>query len=138
MANGSLSAQMIVANYRRAARCILCFNSLHGRMTGQKLPALHQSNGVRVNLADGIPVVFRHTANAMLYVQLVLADDSLATCTQKLVVMQQRSGNGIFDSHHTNGCRVEPCMLKNLFERGTTVELYLLIRKVLMGCNVVE
>ena len=138
MANGSLSAQTIVAYQRCATGCIFCFNSLHGRMTGQKLPALHECNGVRVNFDDGIPIVFGHTADAMLYVKLVLADDSLATCTQKLVVMQQRSGNGIFDSHHTNGCRVEPCMLKNLFERGTTVELYLLIRKVLMGCNVVE
>ena len=107
-------------------------------MIRQKLPTLHESYGVRVHLTDSIPIVFWHTADAMLYMKLVLSDDSCSTCAQKLVVMQQRTRNGIFDSQNTNSRRIELCMLKKLFKRSTTVELYLLIREVLMGCNIVE
>jgi hypothetical protein len=54
---------------------VLYFYGFQGGVVAEVLAALHQGYGMGVNLGDGVPVIFRQTADAMGDVKLVFAYD---------------------------------------------------------------
>ena len=89
-------------------------------------------------LSDGVPVVFRQTADAMRDVQLMLANDGGSRVAQQLVVVQQRASNRVLDGQHANGGGVLAHLRKNFFECATAYQLNLFSLEIEVGSNVVE
>jgi len=107
-------------------------------MSRQERTALHQGNGVRVHLIDGIPVVIGQTADAMLYMKLVFSYDGCVRSPQQVIVVQQTSRDGILDGNQSYHRGITLDILENLFESGATNRLDLFFREILMGCYIVE
>ena len=107
-------------------------------MLGKEATALHQCHGMGVNLVDGIPVVVGQTADAVAYVQLVLAHYRGARVAQQLVVMQQTAGNGVLYGGHADDGGVVVNLGIHLFECSAADELHLLALEIQMGCHIVE
>ena len=51
-----------------------------------------------VNLLQGAPVVFWQTADAVLYVELVLAYHGGSALPEQFVIVEQTARNGVFNS----------------------------------------
>ena len=138
IADGSPSAALVPGDICCCSGCVFGLNRLQLRMIGQKVAALHQRHRVGVYLLQRFPRVVGQAADAVAYVQPVLSHHRGARLAQKLVVVEQRAGNGILDGEHCYGRGVATNVLKHLLERLAADQLYLLALVVLMGCYVVE
>ena len=138
MTDGSPSALLSLSNHLRRSGRVLSLHMLDGGVLCQKLTALHQGHGMRVNLSDGAPVVLRQATDTVGDMQLMLAHHRCATVTQQLIVMQQRAGDCVLYGQHADGCRILLDIGKHLFESRTADQLYLLSLEVQMCGNVVK
>ena len=75
MADGSPSSPTLFGNHLCRACGIVGLHILQLRMLCKKVPTLHESHRMRVDFADGIPIVVGQTADAMGDVQFMLADN---------------------------------------------------------------
>ena len=136
--DGCPAFALVFSNKLRCACRIFRFHSLHARMVGKKDATLLQCYGMRVDFLQSGPIIIRQTADAMFDVQLMLSHHRCPRLAQQVVVVQQRTGNGVLDSKHCYGCGIALHILKHLLERLAADELYLLTVEILMSCNVVK
>ena len=138
MADGRPAVVLAFGNHLGAASGVVALHDAQLRVVLQVVACLHEGNGMRMHLGDGVPVVVGQAADAMGDVQFMLAHDGGTAVAQQLVVVQQRAGNGVLDGRHCNDGGVLGHRLIHLFEGGTADELQLLAPEVLMGGYVVE
>src|SRR5574344_353120 len=91
-----------------------------------------------MDFGQHLPVIIRKTTDTMFYMQSMFSDDSTSALSQQIIIVQQRSGNGIFYGCQSNDCRVTFNVGKHLFKGSTTNQLYLFPFKILVGCNVMK
>lgn len=138
VANSSLTVELVLSYELCSTGSILSLYSLQIGMSGKKLAALHESHRVRMNLADRFPVVIMQTADAVLYVELVLSDDSSARHPKQFIIVKETAGYRILYCQHRYNGRVILHALKHLFKGLTADKLQLLSLEILVCGNVVE
>jgi hypothetical protein len=107
-------------------------------MLGKELTALHQSHRMGMYLGNGVPVILRQTADAVGDVQLMLANHCRATISQQLIVVEQRTSNGVLNGEHTDGRRILLDVCKHLFKGTAADQLNLFSLEIQVRRNVVE
>ena len=138
MTDGGVSMQVLAADGGGCASRIVGQHHFVGGMGGQVVATLCQGYGVGVHLDDAGGVVLGEAEQAMLDVQLVLADDAHAALAQEFVVVEQAARDGIFDGHEAEYGTVCLHGAKEGLECVATDELQRLAFKVLVGGDVVE
>lgn len=136
-ADGGLSAALMACDVGCGACRVLGLHHLQVRMLAEEVAALHQRHGVRVHLGERVPVVVWQTHNTVFDAQLMLAHDGHRRLAQQLIVVQQRSCNGVLDGRHADGRRVLADGVEQLLERVAADELDVLVGEELVGGNVV-
>ena len=138
VAHGGVPAQLLSGYLFRRAGRVVGFHELHPALFRQEAAALGKGHGVGVYFAYVVGRVFGQAHQAMLYVQLVLTHDAHAALAQKLVVVEQAAGDGVFNRHHTEAGAVDAHLPEHVLERIAAHEPELLSFEILMGGNVVE
>lgn len=78
MADSSLTVALVFADIGCASCSVVRLYSLQRWMVGEKIPTLHESDGMGVDLGDIRPVIVGQTADAVLDVQFMFTDDRCA------------------------------------------------------------
>ena len=91
-----------------------------------------------MNLLKCTPVIIGQSADAVLYMESVLAYYCRSPLAQKLIVVEQTARYGILDGYDADDCRIAINVFEHLLEGGAAYQLYLLALKILVGGNVVE
>ena len=137
-ADGCPSPHLVLGDVGCRACGIFCLHRLEVGMVGQELAALHEGYRMGVNLLQGAPVVFWQTADAVLYVELVLAYHGGSALPEQFVIVEQTARNGVFNGADAYHGRVALDIFEHLFEGSTTDDFYLFALEILVGGNVVE
>ena len=91
-----------------------------------------------MNLLKCTPVIIGQTADAVLYMESVLAYYSRSTLAQKLIVVEQTARYGILDGYDADDCRIALDVFEHLLEGGATNQFHLFITEILMGSYVMK
>ena len=137
-ADGCPSPHLVVGDVGCRACGIFCLHRLEVGMVGQELAALHEGYRMGVNLLQGAPVVFWQTADAVLYMELVLAYHGGSALSEQFVIVEQTARNGVFNGADAYHGRVALDVFEHLFEGSTTDDFNLFALEILVGGNVVE
>ena len=137
-ADGCPSPYLVLGDVGCRACGIFCLHRLEVGMVGQELAALHEGYRMGVNLLQGAPVVFWQTADAVLYVELVLAYHGGSALPEQFVIVEQTARNGVFNGADAYHGRVALDVFEHLFEGSTTDDFNLFALEILVGGNVVE
>ena len=132
MADGRPTLAAVAADVFGTPRGVLAFHCLDTGMVGEKVAALHQRHGVRVDLGHAGPVVVGQTADGMLDVQTVFAHDGSTRRAQQFIIMQQRAGYRVLNGEKANHGGVTSDILEYLFEGRAADDLQLFSFEILM------
>ena len=138
MTDSGVATQALGADGSSCASRIVGLHHLEGGMGGQVVATLGQGYGGGVHLDDVGGAVLGEAEQAVLDVQLVLADDAHAALAQEFVVVEQAARDSIFDGHEAEYGTVCLHGAKEGLECVATDELQRLAFKVLVGGDVVE
>ena len=138
VANSSLTVELVLSYELCSTGSVLSLYSLQIGMSGKKLTALHEGHRVRMDLTDRIPVVIRQTADAVLYVELMLSDDSSARHSKQFIIVKETTSYRILYCQHRYNGRIILHALEHLLKGLTAYKLQLLSLEILVCGNVVE
>ena len=117
---------------------IFCLYSFQVGMIGEESATLHQCHRMGMNLLKCTPVIIGQTADAVLYMESVLAYYCRSTLAQKLIVVEQTARYGILDGYDADDCRIALDVFEHLLEGGATNQFHLFITEILMGSYVMK
>ena len=132
-ADGGMPREVVLGYLLGAARRVVLFDEFHARVGLEKLAALHQGHGVRVNLAYVVEGLARQSGQYVRDAQLVFPHDVQIALAQQLVVLQQAAGDGILDGDDAQQGAVECHAVEHLGKGGTGDGLDFLLAEVGAG-----
>ena len=138
VANGSPALAMVLVYVLCASGCVFRLDHLQFFVRREVISALHKCHRMRVDLAYRAPVVVWQAAYAMRDVQLVFTDDGRVAVAQKLIVVKQRAGYGIFYCRHADDGGVLFYAVEHLLKGVAAYQLYLLTLEVFVCGYVVK
>lgn len=138
VANSSLTVELVLSYELCSTGSVLSLYSLQIGMSGKKLTALHEGHRVRMNLTNRFPVVIRQTADAVLYVELMLSDDGSTRHPKQFIIVKKTAGYRILYCQHRYNGRIILHALEHLLKGLTAYKLQLLSLEILVCGNVVE
>ena len=137
-ADGGMSSHLLFADYLGRTCCVVSLYHLKLRVTFEKIAALHQSHRMRVDFCDVCPVLIRKAHDGVRDAQLVFAYDLHSAFAKELVVVEQRTGNGVLYGNKSNDIAVLLHLFKHLFEGVAADEFYLCALEISVACHIVE
>jgi hypothetical protein len=93
---------------------------------------------MRIHFGQCVPIVFRQANDVVLDSEFVFSYDGYATITHQLVIVEEATCNGVFDSQHPDDRAVLLNLCKDFLEGIATDEFDFLVREELVGSYVVE
>ena len=107
-------------------------------MLAQEFAALHQGDGVRVDLGDVVPVFFGQADETVRDAQFVFADNLRTALSQQFVVVEQATCNGVLDGQHADDLAVVADGLEHVFKCSAADQFDVFAFEVPVCCNVVK
>lgn len=120
-ADGGVTLQMAGGDLGGAARRVVALDGFELRVRLEEFAALHQGDGVGVDLVQVVGPLPGQRRQHVRDAQLALADDLQLAAAQQLVVLQQTAGDRVLDGDHAQqrpSCRIRSNCASNV-RQGT-------------------